>query len=217
MAAPVRVFFPILVCALLATFGGASAQSKFEPARLTAEDLADVARIEDYLNGIRTMRARFFQVAPSGAQAEGNLFIARPGRMRIAYDPPVPILIVAHDRTVGYYDRELKQAQYFGADQTPTALLLREKIRLAGSDLAIARFERSPGALRITLVQAADPGQGSLTLVFADRPLALHKWTVVDSQGAATEIALLAPEFGVPLEPKLFLFDEMVEKPPPTN
>jgi outer membrane lipoprotein-sorting protein len=195
----------------------AGAAPKFESIRLTPADQADVARIEDYLNGIRTLRSRFFQVAPSGAQAEGSLFIARPGKLRIAYDPPVPILIVAHDRTVGYYDRELKQAQYFGSDQTPAAVLLREKIRLAGDDLAIARFERSPGALRITLVQAADPGQGSLALVFSDRPLALRKWYVTDAQGATTEVALLAPEFGVALEPKIFLFDEMVEKPPPVN
>ncbi|MBM3951385.1 MAG: outer membrane lipoprotein carrier protein LolA [Rhodospirillales bacterium] len=210
--------------------GGAHAAPKFEPARpdrgasydsrgdsparLSAEDLADVARVEEYLNGIRTLRSRFFQVAPSGAQAEGSLFMARPGKLRIAYDPPVPILIVAHDKTVGYYDRELKQVQYFGSDQTPAAVLLREKIRLSGGDLAIARLERSPGALRITLVQAADPGQGALALVFADKPLALRKWTVTDAQGAVTDVALLAPEFGVALEPKLFLFDEMVEKPP---
>lgn len=221
MAASLRLIFPVLVCALFAPLAGAGAQSKsgskFEPARLSAADLADVARIEDYLNGIRTLRSRFFQVAPSGAQAEGNLFISRPGKLRIAYDPPVPILIVTHDRTVGYYDRELKQAQYFGTDQTPAAVLLRERISLTGGDLAISRFERSPGALRITLVQAADPGQGSLALVFADRPLALRKWTVVDSQSQATEIALLAPEFGVALEPKLFLFDEMVEKPAAPN
>ncbi len=217
MAVSVRLFFLLLVSALLSPFGGAVAAPKFEPARLSAEDLADVARIEDYLNGVRTLRSRFFQVSPSGAQAEGSLFIARPGKLRIAYDPPVPILIVAHDRTVGYYDRELKQAQYFGSDQTPAAVLLRDKILFSGGDLAISRLERSPGAIRITLVQVADPGQGSLALVFADRPLGLRKWTVVDSQGAATEVALLGPEFGVAIEPKLFLFDEMVEKPSPSN
>ena len=54
-------------------------------------------------------------------------------------------------------------------------------------------------------------------LVFADKPLSLRKWTVTDAQGAITDVALLAPEFGVALEPKLFLFDEMVEKSPPGN
>lgn len=211
--------FLIVALALLAAPSpfDASAAPKAAPAPLSPEDRADVARIEDYLNGIRTLRSRFFQVAPSGAQAEGDLFLSRPGKLRIAYDPPVPILIVAHDRTVGYYDRELKQAQYLGADQTPAAVLLRDKIRLAGGDIAVTRFERSPGALRLTLTQAADPGQGAIALVFSDRPLSLRKWYVTDAQGQTTEVALMAPEFGVALEPKLFLFDEMVEKPPVQN
>lgn len=221
----VRSLLLALVFALAAPFDalffsapiGASAAPKIEPARLSPEDRAEVGRIEDYLNGIRTLRSRFFQVAPSGAHAEGDLFLSRPGKLRIAYDPPVPILIVAHDRTVGYYDRELKQAQYFGADQTPAGVLLRDQIRLAGGDIAVTRFERTPGALRLTLAPAADPGQGSLALVFSDRPLALRKWTVTDAQGETTEIALMAPEFGVPLEPKLFLFDDLVERPTPKN
>ena len=209
--------FLIVALALFAAPFDLASATKAEPARLSPEDRADVARIENYLNGIRTLRSRFFQVAPSGAHAEGDLFLARPGKLRIAYDPPVPILIVAHDRTVGYYDRELKQAQYFGADQTPAGVLLRDQIRLAGGDLAVTRFERSPGALRLTLAQAADPGQGSLALVFSDRPLSLRKWTVTDAQGQTTEVALMAPEFGVALEPKLFLFDDMVERPASSN
>ena len=217
MTALVRPLLLALVFALAAAAFNVTAAPKAEAARLSPEDRADVARIENYLNGIRTLRSRFFQVAPSGAHAEGDLFLARPGKLRIAYDPPVPILIVAHDRTVGYYDREIKQAQYFGADQTPAGVLLRDQIRLAGGDLAVTRFERSPGALRLTLAQAADPGQGSLALVFSDRPLSLRKWTVTDAQGQTTEVALMAPEFGVALEPKLFLFDDMVERPASSN
>ncbi|MSO85503.1 MAG: outer membrane lipoprotein carrier protein LolA [Rhodospirillales bacterium] len=209
--------FLVVALALAAAPFDLTAASKAEPARLSPEDQTDLGRIEEYLNGIRTMRSRFFQVAPSGAHAEGNLFLSRPGKLRIAYDPPVPILIVAHDRTVGYYDRELGQAQYFGSDQTPAGVLLRDKIRLAGGDLAVTRFERSPGALRLTLAQTADPGQGSIALVFSDRPLILRKWVVIDTQGQTTEVALMAPEFGVALEPKLFLFDDMVEKKTPQN
>ena len=209
--------FLILALASLAAPPPTSAAPKPVAAQLSSEDRADVDRIEAYLNGIRTLRSRFFQVAPSGAHAEGDIFMSRPGKLRIAYDPPVPILIVANDRTVGYYDREIKQAQYFGADQTPASMLLRDKIRLVDEDLAITRFERTPGALRLALAQTADPGQGALVLVFADRPLALRKWYVTDAQGQTTEVALMTPEFGVALEPKLFLFDEMREKSVPQN
>jgi outer membrane lipoprotein-sorting protein len=52
-------------------------------------------QIEDYLNNIRTIRARFRQVSSTGDVAEGYLYIQRPGRIRVEYDPPSPILIVS--------------------------------------------------------------------------------------------------------------------------
>lgn len=212
--------FILVALALLAASHAAPiaarAAAKVEAARLTPGDVADVKRAEDYLNAIRTMRSRFFQVAPSGAQAEGEILLSRPGKLRIAYDPPVPILIIANGPTVGYYDREVKQAQYLGTDLTPAGVLIREKIRFSGGDLALTRFERGPGALRLTLTRADDPGAGSIALVFSDTPLTLRKWYIHDAQGQTTEVALLGPQFGVEIAPKLFLFDEM-ETPQPTS
>lgn len=205
-----------LPAVLHAAPGIARAAAKVESVRLAPGDAADVKRIEDYLNAIRTMRSRFFQVAPSGAQAEGEILLSRPGKLRIAYDPPVPILIIANGPTVGYYDREVKQAQYLGTDLTPAGVLIREKIRFSGDDLALTRFERGPGALRLTLARADDPGAGSIALVFSDTPLTLRKWHIHDAQGQTTEVALLGPQFGVEIAPKLFLFDEM-ETPRPTS
>jgi len=38
---------------------------------LTAQDRADIARIETYLNGLKTLKARFLQVAPDGRTSQG--------------------------------------------------------------------------------------------------------------------------------------------------
>lgn len=205
-----------LALALLAAPDGSRAAARLESVRLTAADAADVKRVENYLNAIRTMRSRFFQVAPSGAQAEGEILLSRPGKLRIAYDPPVPILIIANGPTIGYYDRDVKQAQYLGTDLTPAGVLIREKIQFSGGDLALTRFERGQGALRLTLTRADDPGAGSIALVFSDTPLTLRKWYIHDAQGQTTEVALLGPQFGVEIASKLFLFDEM-EAPRPTS
>ncbi|MBM3566361.1 MAG: outer membrane lipoprotein carrier protein LolA [Alphaproteobacteria bacterium] len=204
----------VLALALLAQPDAARAAAKVEPARLNPADAALVQQVEDYLNSIRTMRSRFFQVAPSGAQAEGEILLSRPGKLRIAYDLPVPILIVANGKTIGYYDREVKQAQYLGTDMTPAGILVREKIKLSGGDLAVTRFERGKGALRVTIARTDDPGAGSIALVFSETPLTLRKWYILDAQGQTTEVALLGPQFGVEIGPKPFLFDEMVEDRP---
>ncbi len=55
---------------------------------LSEADRTDLARIEAYLNGLTTMQARFLQFSSDGCYAEGHIYVERPGRMRIEYDPP---------------------------------------------------------------------------------------------------------------------------------
>ena len=62
---------------------------------LTSQDNADLQRIAAYLGSIRTMYAKFRQVASGGGIATGQLWMARPGRMRFEYDPPNQILLLA--------------------------------------------------------------------------------------------------------------------------
>jgi len=62
---------------------------------LTPQDNADLQRVAGYLNSIRTMYAKFRQVASGGGVATGQLWMARPGRMRFEYDPPNQILLLA--------------------------------------------------------------------------------------------------------------------------
>src|SRR5262245_55836379 len=88
------------------------AASRAIPAKLTDEQKADVAKIETYLNSIRTLRARFLQVADNGGTAEGTVLLSRPGRMKIDYDPPSPHLIIADGSLLIYYEKRLKQTSY---------------------------------------------------------------------------------------------------------
>ena len=176
-------------------------------AALTGADRADVARVEAYLNGIRTLSSRFLQVSSSGGYSEGTFDLSRPGRLRIEYDPPVPILMVADGRQLVYYDRKLKQVSYMGLDSSPVGILLADTISLS-KKITVTEIERSPGAIRVGLVKTEDPNAGRLTLVFADSPLQLRKWVVEDAQGATTTVSLLSPRTDVKLDPKLFRFED---------
>jgi outer membrane lipoprotein-sorting protein len=176
------------------------------PVALSDQDKADLARVEEYLNGLTTLQSRFLQVSPNGGYSEGDLFLSRPGKLKLEYAPPVPILIVVDGDFVTYYDKQLKQVQYIPTAQTPASILVRERIALAAGDLAVTEFERGPGTLRLTVIKTSDPGLGSMSLVFSDRPIALKKWTVTDAQGQVTNVSLLGPRFGVALDPKVFQF-----------
>lgn len=175
------------------------------PAPLSEQDRADLQRIAAYLNGIRTMYARFQQTSEAGT-ATGQLWMARPGRMRFEYNPPSPILLLADMFYVYYIDKELAQMSKVGLKSTPAWLLLRDPVTF--SDLIVTRFERGANALRITVVEKTEPDSGSLTMVFSDHPLALRQWSIVDQQRKTITVSLSDAQFGMALDPKLFVYQD---------
>ena len=186
-------------------------------AALTAQDRADVQRVEDYLNGIHTLDARFQQFSQDGGTSGGKVYVQRPGRMRFEYDKPNPILLIADGTFVVYIDYSLKQTTYLPIGSTPAWFLLRDHISLSDG-VTITRFERGPGVLRISVVENKSPENGTLTLVFSDKPLELKQWTIVDQQGKITTVSLSDPHYGAPLDPKLFTFvDPNPKKNPGDN
>lgn len=172
---------------------------------LSTRDTKDVKRVEAYLNKLSTLKARFLQLSSNGAQAEGDVFVKRPGRMRIQYDPPMPVEIIATGTFLVYHDKDLEQVTWLGLDSTPAGILLDEHVSLSG-DVTVTGFERNANTLRVTVTKTDDPTMGSLTLVLSDKPLSLKKWTIVDAQGLLTTVALIDPRFGVPLSKDLFSF-----------
>ncbi len=173
---------------------------------LDQSERAAIERIQAYLNRIETVRAEFLQASSNGEVAKGNLYLSRPGRLRIEYQPPVPVLIVADGTFLIYHDRELNQVSYIPLGSTPAGILLQDRISLTGGDLTITDFKQENGTLHITLVRSDNPMEGSLTLVLTDDPLTLRKWAVTDAQGTVTNVSLVQAKFGIPLDAELFRF-----------
>ncbi|UFN47034.1 outer membrane lipoprotein carrier protein LolA [Roseomonas sp. OT10] len=168
---------------------------------------AELRKIEAYFNGLTTLRARFLQLAQNGGTAQGTAYIWRPGRMRFDYDPPEPLLLIASDGQFYHFDRELSQPSIVPVSSTPLGFLLRRDLRLSG-DVTVTGLERSGGFLRVTLHRTNSPAEGRLTLVFAEEPMELRQWLVVDAQGQQTRVTLSAIETGMRLDPRLFDFND---------
>lgn len=192
----------MLAAVALLFAGKAFAQGKFEP---TAQDRADIAAVEAYLNGVKHLKARFLQVAPNGAISGGTMWLDRPGKMRFDYDPPAPFLLVANYGILLYQDKQLNQTSNIPLSQTPLGILLGDRVNLSG-DVQVTGIQRQPGELMVTIQRGKSPGDGSLVLSFIDRPLTLRQWTVVDPQRQETRVTLLNPETGGNIDPKLFEF-----------
>jgi outer membrane lipoprotein-sorting protein len=178
------------------------------PARaapLLPADQADLSRIEAYLDGLHTLKAHFLQVAPDGSTSEGTAWLERPGRMRFQYDPPSPLLMVAGHGLFFFHDSQINQTTNLPLGATPLGILLSENIHLSGA-VTVTGVNRLPGQLQVTLVRTASPGDGSLTLVFSDTPLALRQWSVIDAQHQETRVTLYDVQLGGTFNPDLFVF-----------
>ncbi|MDE2515870.1 MAG: outer membrane lipoprotein carrier protein LolA [Rhodospirillales bacterium] len=169
----------------------------------TPQDAADLARVAAYLNAITTLKARFLQVAPDGNVSQGTAWIERPGRMRFAYDPPAPYLLVAGHGLVVFHDSKLGQTSNIPIGQTPLGILLARKIVLSGP-VTVTGVKRLPGEITVSLLRTANPGAGRLVLTFATAPLVLRQWSVFDAQDQETRVTLFNIETGGSFDPKLF-------------
>jgi len=190
-----RRFLLLSAAALLPFSAGAAPPS--------ARDEADIARIEAYLNGLKTLKAHFIQAAPDGAISEGTAWLQRPGRMRFQYNPPSPFLLIAGHGVLTFNDSALQQTSNIPLSRTPLGILLADTVVLSGA-VTVTAIQRLPGQIEITLVRTESPGDGSLTLTFADNPLTLRQWTVIDAQRRETRVTLYNIQLGGSFDQQLF-------------
>lgn len=194
--------FALVPALLAAPAGWAASVARFQP---SAQQSAELAKIETYLDSLRTLKARFLQVAPNGGVTRGTAWLERPGRMRFEYDAPTPYLLVAGHGLLIFHDGQLNQTSNIPLGRTPLGILLADHVHLSG-DVTVTGMRDLPGQIEVTLVRTASPGDGSLTLVFATNPLTLRQWTVVDAQRQATRVTLYDVQTGGTFKPSLFEF-----------
>jgi len=176
--------------------------------QLTEQDLKDVHRIEAYLTGVKSLKARFQQFSQNGGLIYGNIYLRRPGRLRIEYDPPVPVLIVADGTWASFYDTELDQLNQAPLGSTPAWFLLRDPVSLTDG-VTITSLRRAPGAMQIEMYQTRDPDAGLVRLIMTDDPMELRQWYIVDGSGKEVHVGLDKVEIGIPLSNNLFVTPTM--------
>ena len=125
--------------------------------------------------------------------------------MRFQYDPPAPFLLVAGHGLLVFNDSQLQQTSNLPLSRTPLGLLLQDNLKLSG-DVTVSKVVRFPGQLQVTLLRTASPSEGSITLIFAEGPLTLRSWTVVDAQRQETRISLYDVQLGGTFDQALFVF-----------
>lgn len=184
------------------------------PAPAPTEQQQAITDVQEYLNSITTLRAKFVQTANDGKQDNGTFYLSRPGRMRIDYDPPNKDFIVSDGTLIYYYDSKMKQQSSAPISRSLADFFLRKNISLSG-DISVSDLKHENNTIQMTLIQAKNPLAGSLTLLLSDKPLQLLAWRIVDQQGLVTEVRLTSSEMGIPLDSgKLFHYSDPARQAP---
>lgn len=175
---------------------------------LSTADLALVDKATKYLQSLDEMEGRFEQTNPRGVVQTGDIFLKRPGKARFQYDPPSGLLVVSDGRNVSVWDSRLRTFDRTPLGATPLAILLARQIRL-DQDVEVFRVGRYDDGFYLSARNAHGQTrtEGSITLVFADNPMRLRSWTIVDGQGQATRINITSL-MKTPIRPELFVLDD---------
>jgi outer membrane lipoprotein-sorting protein len=182
-----------------------------QAAQLTDSDKADIARVEAYLNSLSSVKASFQQYTASEGLAFGRIYLRRPGRLRVEYDPPSEILLIADGTLLSYYDAELNHIEQVPLRLSPMWFLLRENVKLGG-DVTVTAFKKAANSILIGIVQSDEPDAGSVVLELGDNPMELRQWTITDSAGTEVRVGLYDAQFGIPLDNALFATPRKKEK-----
>jgi outer membrane lipoprotein-sorting protein len=193
-----------LCLALACTAAHAAALVTQRYATFTEAQRSALTHVSDYLNSIRTLQGAFTQIDPNGMLEEGTFYLSKPGRMRFAYQPPNPLLIVSDGTTVAVKNAKLKTTDRYPLTDTPLDLILGDKIDL-NRNLAVTGMVEDATGITIHARSQSSHAQGDISIVFAKEPLELRQWTVVDAQGLQTTVALRDVQTGVTLPGTLFV------------
>src|SRR5438445_6227965 len=172
----------------------------------TAHAQTGVPEVERYVNSIRTLQARFVQSNPNGSIIQGTLYVRRPGRMRFEYDAPSKLKIVADGTQVTMWDPATKDFGQWPIGWTAASFLVKEPLSLSG-DIRVEKLERVNGLIEATMSQAKKPQDGKIIVRFAENPLALRGWTIIDGRGQQVSVALSDMQSGLQLADSLFKND----------
>jgi len=167
-----------------------------------------VARANAWLDQARDMTADFVQIGPNGRRSEGELTVARPGRMRFEFTNPPRLEVVADGRSVAIIDKKLNTQDEYFISQTPLKFLLSDHIDLA-RDTKVLSVSQEGNSVTIEVEDRATlGGTAHLALVFDATTFALRQWTVIDAQGFQTVVTLFNVDLKAEPDPALFHIDE---------
>ena len=177
-------------------------------AALNQQQQADLKRITDHWNAIKTVQGVFSQVDSRGGQATGAFYIRKPGRFRFDYNAPDELTLIADGQTVAVEDKKLETQDRYPLVETPLSMLVDENVTLNRPDIEILDVARKQGAIVTHLKSLKEDAQGELLIAFNEADLSLLYWVVRDPQGLQVTVRVSDVKLGENIAASRFFIRE---------
>lgn len=145
------------------------------------------------LDQISKLSADLDQRNPNGTHLTAKLYLERPGKMRLVYNLPSKIEIIATKGRLIYYDGHRDHSQSMALASSPVGFLLTGALH---TQVNLIKIIRCPRTTVLILASKKDPNSGTIELTFRDAPgenkssCPLLGWCMKDAYGKATSITL---------------------------
>jgi len=203
-ANPVDSFFKALN-----PFSSRPAKPATDPSAFDAKQQRLLSRVSAYLTGVQSLSANFVQTGSDGRRSTGRVYMQKPGKMRLEYDPPSPMEIVADGREIAVRDLQAATGFIVSLSDTPLRFLLADKVDLL-QDAHVVAVTADDLFVTISIEQKDSAiGTNRLTVKFDAKDFKLKQWTITDAQGFCTTIAVSRLDNIKSTDPNLFRIDYM--------
>jgi outer membrane lipoprotein-sorting protein len=175
----------------------------FIVAPLLAND-ATLKKIEQYLDELPRIEAKFLQINPNGSMVDGIFYIDRKNKkLRLNY-PSKGQYIVARVGFLYVVDEKQKTVDYVDASYTPVGILLQNHIRF-NRNVFIKKTDYVKDDIFLTISDSSSNESGLMVLHFTMMPkVDLKGWTIQDMQGNITQVIIHSLKNNVAFNEKLF-------------
>lgn len=196
----------MMICTLcfMAQPAGADIYKKID----TPQNRAILEKVEKAYNHMQTIKAKFaqFNSKVKDDLQTGDLYLSKPGKMRLIYEKGSPLEFYAANGLFIYHDKDLKEVSYFDLSQTPVALILQKNLSFKDPDFVVTDVQDVLDEYYVTAHKKDAENLGSITLIIDKDTMQLKQWDVLDMQGVKSTVSLYDIEQNAPMDNSLFNF-----------
>lgn len=196
----------LATCLLVLNLPGMAIAQGADLTRFTHPDslAQDLAKLDTALDAISSLTASFTQISPEGVRAQGELYLQRPGKLRIDYNPPENLLIISDGLTLTQIDEALQTRDTVALSSTPVYFFLKNKVNIA-RDTKVVGLHKTDRFISVTAQDKDGRSEDQVTLVFNRESLGIHAWVITDGLGGHTQVLLSENNYNTPINPRLFI------------